>query len=328
MSFGNVLGHVQAVEKLRRAVRRDRIAHSYLFTGEEGIGRRWVALQFAKALNCLEPTVEPGESCDRCLSCKKIDGGIHPDVVLLQPEAQTLKVQQVRQMQNELAFRPYEGRKRVCIVTAADRMAPNMSNILLKTLEEPPLHTVIVLLAGHPGLILPTILSRCRLIRFTPLPLPSVRDWLMKNRGMSEADARLLAGLSGGSIGKALEKEEQAGKIPRAELLKDWVGAKAFTLEKMEKWVDILPSQREDLISILGVGIGLLRDLLLAKVMEDGSKSIHSDLVEEITGIKEQWSVLGLLHRMEEVSQTMLAVRSNANATLALEAMMLSWVKG
>ncbi len=94
---------------------------------------------------------------------------LHPDVLVLEPEGQALKVEQVRQMQRDLAYRPYEGKRRVCILTAADRMAPNMSNTLLKTLEEPPLHTVIILLANSSRAILPTILSRCQQIPFNPL---------------------------------------------------------------------------------------------------------------------------------------------------------------
>ena len=162
MSFKDVLGHARPIESLQRAIKNDKVGHSYLFLGNDGIGRKFVALQFAKTLNCLEGKAGGEDACDHCISCRKIDQHLHPDVVVLEPEGQTLKVDQVKQMQKDLAYRPYEGKRRVCILTAADRMAPNMSNTLLKTLEEPPLHTVIILLANHPRLLLPTILSRCR----------------------------------------------------------------------------------------------------------------------------------------------------------------------
>ncbi len=174
MSFKDVIGHKKPIELLRRAIINDRVVHSYLFLGNEGIGKRWVALQFAKALNCLERRAEESDACDRCLSCKKIDAELHPDVTVLEPEGQAIKVDQVRQMLRDLAYRPYEGKRRVCILTAADRMAPNMSNTLLKTLEEPPLHTVIILVANSSKAILPTILSRCQQIPFNPLPLSSL----------------------------------------------------------------------------------------------------------------------------------------------------------
>ncbi len=181
MSFKNVIGHQKQIELLQRAIVNDKVVHTYLFFGNEGIGKRWVALQFAKALNCLERGAEEGDACDRCISCRKIDGALHPDVSFLEPEgpSQLIKVEAMRQMQRELAFRPYEGKRRVCVLTTADRMAPEISNTLLKTLEEPPLHTVMILLAKSARALLPTILSRCQQIPFNPLPFPSLTQWLI-----------------------------------------------------------------------------------------------------------------------------------------------------
>lgn len=328
MSFQDVIGHERPIKLLRRAIEQEKVVHSYLFAGNEGIGKRWVALQFAKALNCLEGGGKNGNACDHCLSCKKIDHRLHPDVMLIEPEGQTLKVDQVREMQRDLAFRPYEGKRRVCILTAADRMAPNMSNTLLKTLEEPPLHTVIILLANNPRLMLPTILSRCQLIRFNPLPSPSVSGWLMKEKGMEEKEAHLLASLSEGSPGKALEIQEEIGQIPRKELLQNWAGLTFLSIEKMEGWIESLPSQRENLLLILEVVKTLLRDLIVAKISKEDSMLIHSDLSDEIEAVASQWNLPSLLNRMEILHQTSQSIKGNANTRLALEAMMLSWAEG
>ncbi len=328
MSFQDVIGHERPIKLLRRAIEQEKVVHSYLFAGNEGIGKRWVALQFAKALNCLEGKEKNGDACDRCVSCKKIDHRLHPDVMLIEPEGQTLKVDQVREMQRDLAFRPYEGKRRVCILTAADRMAPNMSNTLLKTLEEPPLHTVIILLANNPRLMLSTILSRCQLIRFNPLPSPSVSSWLMKEKGMEEGEAHLLASLSEGSPGKALEIQEEIGQIPRKELLQNWAGLTFLSIEKMEGWIESLPSQRENLLLILEVVKTLLRDLIISKISKEGSMLIHSNLSDEIETIASQWNLPSLLNRMEILHQTSQSIKGNANTRLALEAMMLSWAEG
>jgi DNA polymerase-3 subunit delta' len=328
MSFKDVFGHSKSIEFLKRAIKKDTLAHSYLFWGNEGIGKKWVALQLAKTLNCLREGTEQGDACDQCISCKKIDDGLHPDVLVLEPENQTLKVDQVRQMQRDLAYRPYEGRRRVCILAASDRMAPNMSNVLLKTLEEPPLHTVIILLANNTRLLLPTILSRCQPIHFNPLPVPLVSKWLMKQIGLSEREAHLLASLSEGSPGKALEIQEEIRQIPREELLKDWVGLKSLPFEKMERWIESLPSHRENLLVIIEVAKTLLRDLVIVKTFKDGSKLIHSDLLRQMEMMAKEWSLSSLLDRIEALHQTMLAIRSNANMPLALEAMMLSWAEG
>ncbi len=328
MSFKDVLGHSKSIERLKRAIKTDKVFHSYLFLGNEGIGKKHVAFQFAKVLNCLQRGTEKEDACDRCPSCKKIDHRLHPDVLLIEPEGQTLKVDQVRQMQRDLAYRPYEGERRVCILAAADRMAPNMSNTLLKTLEEPPLHTVIILLANNPKLLLPTILSRCQPVRFHPLPIPLVSRWLVEQKGLNEEEAHLLASLSEGSPGKALEIQEEIRQVPREELLVSWLGIKSFTFEKIEHWAESLPSQRENLLLILEVAKTLLRDLIIVKSLRHGPKLIHSDLSPQIETLAAVWSISSLLKRMEILHQTTLAIRSNANTTLALEAMMLSWAEG
>ena len=328
MSFKNILGHQRPITLLQRAIKNEKVVNSYLFLGSEGIGKKYVALQFAKALNCLGEEAERGDTCDHCPSCKKIDHALHPDVLLIEPEGQNIKVDQVRQLQRNLAYRPYEGKRRVCILTAADRMAPNMSNILLKTLEEPPLHTVIVLLANNSRFILPTILSRCQLIRFNPLPVPLVSKWLTENKGLHETEAHLLASLSEGSPGKALEIQEEIRQIPREELLKGWMGLNSLSPERIGSWVGSLPSERENLLLILEVAKTLLRDLVMMKALKKEPNLIHSDLLPVMEPMVTNRSLSSLLKRMELLHQTTLAIKANANASLALEAMMLSWAEG
>jgi len=327
MSFKNIMGHERPIDLLQRAIAQRKVVNSYLFLGNEGIGKTLVAHQFAKALNCLEGENKP-DGCDRCLSCKKIDRHLHPDVSLIEPEGQTLKVEQVREMLRGLAYRPYEGRRRVFILAAADRMKTDMSNTLLKTLEEPPLHTVIILLANNPRWILPTILSRCRSIRFNPLPSHLVSDWLIKEKGLEETEAHLLASLSEGSPGKALEIKEEIAGIPRKELLSGWMGSKSLSIEEKEGWIESLPSQRENLHLILEMAKTLLRDLIVMKTSLEGSRLIHSDLSEEMEEIAGGWDLSSLLKRMEILHHTSRAIRGNANTRLSLEAMMLSWAEG
>ncbi len=328
MAFKDILGHSKPITLLQRAIRNEKVVNSYLFLGNEGIGKKFVALQFAKALNCLGGEAEGGEACDHCTSCRKIDHALHPDVLLIEPEGQHIKVDQVRQMQKELVYRPYEGNRRVCILTAVDRMAPHIPNTLLKTLEEPPLHTVIVLLANNSRFVLPTILSRCQLVRFNPLPVPLVTKWLTEGKGVNEAESHLLASLSEGSPGKALEIQEEIRQIPREALLKDWAGLKSLSFERIGSWVESLPSQRNNLLLMLEVTKTLLRDVVLVKTLEKGATLIHSDLRHVTESMATGWSLPSLLRRMEILHQTILAIKANANTSLALEAMMLSWAEG
>ncbi|HSB04697.1 MAG TPA: DNA polymerase III subunit delta' [Thermodesulfobacteriota bacterium] len=333
MSFKNVIGHNRQIDLLQRAIINDRVYHSYLFLGNEGTGRRYVALQFAKVLNCLERKGDEADACDQCLSCKKIDAGLHPDVLFLEPEgpSQLILKPAIMQLQRELAFRPFEGKHRVCILTTADRMAPEMSNTLLKTLEEPPHHTVIILLANSAKAILPTILSRCQQIRFNPLPFLSLTQWLTEKNGLSVEEAHLLAALSEGSPGKALTLREEIRQIPREEILKAWLGARPSSFGEIERWIESLPSNWEDLILILEVAKTLLRDLVIFKILGDQAKVIHSDLVHEMEALSSQRSLSSLLTQLESIHQTRLTLNPKpriVNTTLALEAMMLSWAEG
>jgi DNA polymerase-3 subunit delta' len=325
MSFKDVLGHEKPIRFLKQAIKNNKVGHSYLFLGNEGIGRKFVALQFAKAINCLNRTDEE-DSCDKCLSCKKIDQNIHPDILVLEPSGQTLKVDQVREMQKDLSFQPYEGRRRICILTAADRMAPNMSNTLLKTLEEPPLHTVIILIANSERFLLPTIISRCQSIHFYPLPLPIVTRWLIQVKGFGEKEAHLLSSLSEGSLGRALEIKEEMETIQRERLLIELIGSKYLTIETMRNLLEILPSQREELILSLEVCKTLLRDLIMVKI--EKNELINFDLSEDIIKISNDLDLRSLFNRMDTIHQIALALRSNANTTLALEALMISWNRG
>jgi DNA polymerase-3 subunit delta' len=149
----------------------------------------------------------------------------------------------------------------------------------------------------------------------------------VEGNGFDEAEAHLLASLSEGSPGKALEIQEEILQIPRKELLKDWVGLKSLSFERIGSWVGYLPSQRENLLLILEVAKTLLRDLVMVKALNQGPKLIHSDLLREIESTAANWSLSSLLRRMERLHQTIVEIKANANTSLALEAMMLSWAE-
>jgi DNA polymerase-3 subunit delta' len=150
----------------------------------------------------------------------------------------------------------------------------------------------------------------------------------MEEKGLNEEEAHLLASLSEGSPGKALEIREEIHQIPRDELLIDFVGLKSLSFEKKDGWAESLSTNREDLILILEVAKTLLRDLIMIKTLKNSSKLIHSDLLQVIEVLASKWDLSSLLNRMEVLHHTILAIRSNANMTLALEAMMLSWAEG
>ena len=182
MSFSAIYGQEGPIAVLRNAIGNKRVPHAFLFYGAEGIGKRTTALVFAKALNCKESGTDP---CDACTSCRKIDSGNHPDLLLIKPEGQFIKVADIKELQERLRFRPLEGAKRVVIIDDAERMNITSANSLLKTLEEPSPTNVFVLVSSRPHLLPMTILSRCHRLRFNPVQRDVIAAFLEKSTPLS-----------------------------------------------------------------------------------------------------------------------------------------------
>lgn len=169
MSFADVKGQDRAITFLKNAVIGGRAAHAYIFLGPPGSGKKLAALNFAKALNCLSA---PGDRpCDKCASCKKADNGNHPDVMLLKPDkgASSFKIEKIRELIAQINLKAYEGRKKVYIIDEASSLTREAINALLKTLEEPPSDSVLVMLFDNLRYVPRTIISRSQIVRFIPL---------------------------------------------------------------------------------------------------------------------------------------------------------------
>src|SRR5271157_2129025 len=177
MSFKDVYGHEKQIRVLQTAMQRDRIPHAYLFYGAEGIGKRTVAEVFAKVLNCATGR-DSLDACDVCPSCIKIDHGNHPDVITIKAQGQSIKIQEVRELQEQMKFSPFEGGKRIFIIIDADKMNIASANAILKTLEEPSAANILVLLTSRPHQLPATVLSRCQHLRFSPLRRETVASFL------------------------------------------------------------------------------------------------------------------------------------------------------
>jgi len=162
------VGQTAVIHLIQRMVLSDRAGGSYLFIGPKGVGKTMAARFFAMAVNCLATSSRP---CGHCEACVKILENVHPDLLTLSPEPkkQTISIEQIRQIQETLAFAPYEGKRRLVIIEPADRLGPEAANALLLTLEAPPAHTIFILVTATPYALLDTIRSRCQIIRFSPL---------------------------------------------------------------------------------------------------------------------------------------------------------------
>ena len=219
MSFGDIVGHKKQLVQLQNSLMQERMPHAFLFHGPEGVGKKTTALTLAKAMNCLS---QRPDSCDACSSCRKAEQGNHLDIIVLAPEGQFIKIQAIRDLQERLKFKPREGKKRICIIDAAERMNEAAANALLKTLEEPPPANLIILVSARPLQLPPTILSRCRQLRFNPLAEEKEATFLQQRLTLDYSTARLLAASSGGSIARAIEMHGSAYLEMREAVAPTW----------------------------------------------------------------------------------------------------------
>lgn len=198
-----IVGHEWAVRLLQRALKRDELSHAYLFTGPPNVGKGTLAMVLARVLLCQGEGERP---CGTCRACRLVASGNHPDFHQVEPEtaAGRLSIAQVRELGRQLSLTPSMGRHRVAVLSDFDRATPSAANALLKTLEEPPPYAVLILLAPDADSLLPTIVSRCQVVPFRPLPVERVRQVLIERWGVEPERAALLAHLCGGRLGWAV----------------------------------------------------------------------------------------------------------------------------
>ncbi|WP_041453373.1 DNA polymerase III subunit delta' [Anaeromyxobacter dehalogenans] len=361
MPFSELIAQERAVGSLRSALRRGSLHHAYLFGGPEGAGKARAALLLAQAANCEGGQAGPGglreDPCGACGPCRKIERGLHPDVVVLAEERTMAKagrwepksgrapskdivVDQVRDLvDHRLAMKRFEGRRRFVVIDPADAMNPQAQNALLKTLEEPPEDTTLVLVASSPDALLPTIRSRCLRVSFRPLPADAVAARLQEE-GVPAEEARVAAALSGGSLGRARAHAGDAARRPlravaqAAALRPDDAGAwlawaadpGADPAQARGKDRDRKAEVKELAPEICELMLVWLRDVL---AVQAGAGRLAVADLEPVTRRAAAALPPGeVVRRRGEVLRTLRALRQNATSQLALERLMIGWFHG
>lgn len=285
---------------LQGIIRRRRVASSYLFCGEAGIGKKTAAVNFAKALNCLgrgEGDAEPGpqshDACDACPSCTKIDAGVHPDFLAVAPEERIIRIEEIRVVEEALSYKPFEGRRKVVVIDEAETMNISAANAFLKTLEEPPADSVIILVTSKPGALPDTIRSRCSRVNFYPLPHESCRQ-VLEDRYQGQ-DLDLAVALSMGRPGAAhtsdLREERDWFLDHFRNMLK--AGKDGWTSrEDMERWFDQALIFLRDLAAFKIAGPARIINLDIKDYLSELSKSNDLKVIiylhEQLTLLKGQ----------------------------------------
>lgn len=328
MSWTTLIGNHRVKATLRAALREDRLAHALIFSGPDGVGKRQFALTLAKAVNCTE---READSCDQCSACRKIDEGAHMDVMLVEPEGTFIKIDQVRQLIQEAYYRPFEGRQRVFILDPADALNESAANALLKALEEPPATSLMILLTSRLHALLPTIRSRCQVHTFTPLTVKEIEGFLRERYRRPEDQTRLLARLSGGRIGRALEIDLSVYRTWRKEALELLkllaAGDDRARLIKAAEYLGRKLSREEfeDRLSVVNI---LLRDLLYLAVEGDGADIINVDIASTLRRLAAVWPLERIAALSAHLETLRRNLQQNVHRQIALEDIFLLMVSG
>jgi DNA polymerase-3 subunit delta' len=315
VSFEGIYGQDKQIAILRRSMEKGRIPHAFLFHGMKGIGKRTTAVAFAKALLC-----EQGAACGLCPACRKVESGNHPDVVVITPQGQFIKIEDIRDLRNQIRFRPLEGPKRIFILVDAERMNIASANSLLKTLEEPSLVNVLILVSSRPYQLPMTILSRCQKLRFHPIPSDIVARYLEEKTGLDGETAAALAASSGGSIGRAVQMHGESYLTRRKRFIEKICEGFSDPLKGI-LFAGDFGKDRKEIELRFEILKSWYRDLMVYKETGETKKLIHQDFAVAVQSMAGSMTPSDILRALETVEWAHKALEKNANKQLTLEAM-------
>lgn len=337
-----LVGNQPAKELLRRMLRLGRVPGALLFSGEEGVGKKLFALELAKALNCR--TTRDNEGCGICPVCVRIsklniplsddwDDFLrvlwtdHGDVGLIVSPKRVVRVEQMRALEREANFRPFEGRARVFIIEDADKLNDSSSNALLKVLEETPSTSHIILITSRPAVLLPTIRSRCQPVRFSPLTVDEIEQHLTKNKLAKPSEARLLARCASGSLGRALKNDLASYKDHRQTMFQV---LRTLALDgprsQLLRVAEVMNEARfkDDYEFRLELLETLIRDALILVVGLGTEKIVNEDLSSELRKVAENITSADATRWINEIEELREQLIVNINRKVATDALLLS----
>ena len=344
--FESIIDQEQPIRLLKNILLSRTIPNALVFTGADGVGKNAVAISFAMACNCVERKALPDNGyfsdahlsaavpCGHCRSCRKIQSDNHPDIIRVEPSGSFIKIKQIRNICDTLSMKPYEARLRIVIISDTKAMNLQAANALLKVLEEPPERTILILIAMQTSDLLPTIVSRCQHIRFSPVSREKLESFLVEKHGVSIEDAAVFSAMSNGSVGRALsmiKKNSQANWI----CIRNWL-LNSIGLEQTESlslqpiillflFAEKLSQNKEIIQDSLEIIKTYLRDLIIYKYSPE--KIINKDLISKIKYTSQNISVKSLLLQIEAIQTAQNNIKANTNLKLTLEVMMLKLAK-
>jgi len=316
-----IYGHEPQIQLLENSLKQNRFPHTYLFSGMAGIGKRKVATALAQRIYCTGDFLS-FTPCQECPSCQKVMRGSHPDLLFLEPEGQFIRIKAIRDIQEQMQYKPMEAEKRIIIVDDADRMNVTSANALLKTLEEPAPNNIIILITANPSALLRTILSRCQQLRFAPLNRQEIMSYLQDHYNLEEKECALFAAASGGSIRGAIAMAEGNYKKVRDKIFNSIGMLDQMTPLELFTFIAEQGKDREDILEKLTMILQCYRDVLVFREMKTEECLTNRDRMDVIASMADRMDTQKVLGYLRTVEYAYHAIRQNANKALTLDMMM------
>ena len=322
--FKDVIGHTEIIEYMRNAVKQDKVSHAYILNGERGSGKKMLANLFAQELQCEESGDEP---CNKCHSCRQAISGNHPDIIRVTHEKpNTISVDDIRvQINEDIQVKPYNGKYKVYIVPDADLMTVQAQNELLKTIEEPPSYAVIFLLTENAESLLPTICSRCVMLKLRNIKDRLVKKYLMERLEIPDYKADVCTAFAQGNVGRAimLANSEHFNEIKEeaVQLLKNIDNMEVHELSEAVKRITVYKIEINDYLDILMIWY---RDVLIYKATKNIDRVIFGEQLDYIKERAKKSSYEGIENILTAIEKAKTRLKANVNFDLVMELLLLT----
>jgi DNA polymerase-3 subunit delta' len=331
MAFSDILAQDHITDHFRKTIDSNHLSHAYIFTGQDGIGKTLLAKEFSKAIFCTE---NKDDSCNSCHNCVRIENNHHPDIhwIEIEEKAKFLKIDNIRALQHSVTLSPVESSYKIFIIKDADRMNEEASNCLLKTLEEPPASTIIILIANSLTPVKETIKSRCQIIRFHPIPTHIIEEQLIKRFNADTSKVGWISRFCGGSLGNAFELLEDNFYVKNRDIVNRISVSDIDNLllaeEVIETYLspsDTLEEKRQSLRRILNCILQFYRDILVVKVRNvyaDSNKASslfnaeHDDVLQRCAEYLTQRQIMAIIN---DILESIKYIDYNLNINLLVE---------
>lgn len=322
--FREIIGHEQIIEHLKNAISMDKVSHAYILNGEKESGKMMLAEAFAMALQCEEGGTE---GCMECRSCKQAIAHNQPDIIyVLHEKPNTISVDDIRsQLNNDIVIKPYSSKYKIYIVDEAEKMNPQAQNALLKTIEEPPVYGVILLLTTNADSFLPTIRSRCITLNLKAVQNEVIRSYLMSHYQIPDYQADICTAFAQGNVGKAIQLASSEDfnelKASAIQLMKRLEDIDLYEMTAAVKQIGEYKLKAEDYFDLM---IIWFRDILYMKATSDVNGLIFKDEVYDIKKQAARRSYHGIETILEALSKARIRIGANVNFELVIELLLLT----